>query len=93
MFGEGVRVLLSSTVCRLSSNWFVVFQESWTLVPTEELRGILLCIFLEEEPGPCPMAALLFLDCSSFVSAFPPFPDKQLFEFALWNSGKVKEAE
>ena len=44
-------------------------------------------------PGPCPEAALLFLDCSSFVSAFPPFPDKQLFDFALWNSRKVKGAE
>ena len=34
---------------------------------------ILLCVFLEEEPGPCPKAALLSLDCSSQVSASPPF--------------------
>ena len=54
---------------------------------------ILLCIFLEEEPGPCPKSALLFLDRSSLVSAFPPFPDYQLFELALWNSGKVMEVE
>ena len=27
------------------------------------------------------------------VCAFPPFPDKQLFEPALWNSGKIMEAE
>ena len=32
-------------------------------------------LFLEEEPGPCPKAALLFLDCFSLVSAFPLFPD------------------
>ena len=30
------------------------------LVPAEELRDTLLCIFPEEEPGTCPMAALLF---------------------------------
>ena len=63
------------------------------LVPAEELKGILLSVFLVMEPGPCPVAALLFLDCSSFVFAFSPFPDKQLFESALWDSGKVKEAE
>lgn len=50
------------------------------------------CI-LQEESGPCPEAILLFLDCSSFVFVFLPFPDEQLFESALWNSGEVKEAE
>ena len=29
---------------------------------------------LEVEPGPCPKVALLFLDCSSLVSAFPSIP-------------------
>ena len=28
----------------------------------------------EGEPGPCPKAALLFLNCSSHVSASHPFP-------------------
>ena len=36
---------------------------------------VFLSIVLEEEPGPCPKAALLFLDGSSLVSASPPFPD------------------
>ena len=36
-----------------------------------ELKNILLCVSLEGEPGPCPIATLLFLDCLSFVSAFP----------------------
>ena len=63
------------------------------LVPAEELRDVLLCISLEGEPGPCPKAALLFLEYSSLICAFPPFPDEQLFESALWSSGKVKEAE
>ena len=36
---------------------------------------VLLSVFLEEEPGPCPKFALLILDCSSLVSASPPFPD------------------
>ena len=53
---------------------------------------ILLCVSLEVEPGPCPKPALLCPDCSSLVSASPPFPDQQLFESALWNSGKVMEA-
>ena len=29
---------------------------------------------LKEEPGPCPIAQLLFLDCSSFIFASSPFP-------------------
>ena len=35
---------------------------------------ILLCIFLEEGPGPCPKAVLLSLDCSSPVSTSPSLP-------------------
>ena len=31
----------------------------------------LLCISFEEEPGPCPMASVLFLHCLPFVSTFP----------------------
>ena len=34
---------------------------------------ILLWIFFEEGPGPCSIASRLFLDCFSFVSAFPAF--------------------
>ena len=56
-----------------------------------ELRDT-ACIFLEKEPGPCPKAVPP-LDCSSPVFVSPPFPDQQLFKSALWNSGKVKEAE
>ena len=52
----------------------------------------MLRVSLEAEPGPCPKAALLFLVGSSPVSASPPFPDQQLFEPALRNSGKVTEA-
>ena len=54
---------------------------------------ILLSVVLEGEPGPYPKAALLSLDGSSLVSASPPFPDDQLFGPALWNSGKVTEAD
>ena len=50
---------------------------------------VLLCIFLEE-PGFCPKATLLFLDASSFASAFLPFLEKQMFESALWNSGRSR---
>ena len=35
---------------------------------------ILICVSLEAEPGPCSKAALLFLSCSSGVSASSPFP-------------------
>ena len=55
---------------------------------------ILPCVPLEGEPGPCPKAVLLFLDCSFLVPASsPPFPDLKLFEPTLWNSGKVMEVE
>ena len=36
---------------------------------------VLLCVSLEGKPGPCPKAAVLFLDCSSLISASLPFPD------------------
>ena len=45
------------------------------------------------EPVPCSKAVLLFLDYSFLVSASSSFPDWQLLEPELWNSGKVKEAE
>lgn len=38
----------------------------------------------------CPLTSLDH--SSSFDSASSPFPDKQLFESVLWNSGKVEEA-
>ena len=60
-----------------------------SLVPIEELKGILLCVFLRGNRDP----ALLFLNCSSSVSAFAHFSDKQLFESALQNRGKLKETE
>ena len=71
---------------------------SWILVglvaakPQRELLQIMLHIFLDEGPGRCPQAAPLCLDRSPPVSASPPFPDEQLFEPAVWNSGKVMEA-
>ena len=54
---------------------------------------ILLCVSLDVELEPSPKAALLFLDFSSLVTVSPPFPNQQLFEPALWNSGKIMEAE
>ena len=35
---------------------------------------------------------LLFIGSSSLIFAFPTLSDKQLFEPALWNSGKLLEA-
>ena len=43
--------------------------------------------FFSRNQNPALMAALLFIDCSSFVSAFLPFLDQQLL--VLWNSGNV----
>ena len=40
----------------------------------------------------CFIDALLFLNCSTLVSTFLPFPDQQLLKSAFWSSGKVKEA-
>ena len=39
------------------------------------------------------MCAPWIFDGSSLVSASLPFPDEQLLEPALWNSGKTMEAE
>ena len=41
-----------------------------------ELKDPLLCIFLEEELAFFFIAALLFLDCFSFVSAFSHLPNE-----------------
>jgi len=56
------------------------------------LKGskILLGIFLKEEPGPCPKAALLSPDGSSLVSASPPFPDEQRSFGAQRRSWRLK---
>lgn len=61
------------------------------LAPAEELKDILEYISWGGTRT-LPKAALFFFflfDYSSFLSAFP---DKKLFESALWSSGKVKEA-
>lgn len=65
-----------------------LISSTWVgaLIPIEVVT--LLCVFLKEEPGPCPKSTLLFLEGSSFVSAFHPFSNLWLFESALWN-GKV----
>ena len=74
----------SNATERLHSHFYLVLQKS---------SEILFCASLAGEPGPCPEAALMFLGCSSLVSASPLFPDQQLFELALWHSGKVLEAK
>ena len=51
------------------------------------------CVSLERASGSCPKAVLLFLDCSSLVSASLSFSDQQLAEPVSWNSGNVMEAE
>ena len=46
----------------------------WEFQYLQDSSKILFCVSLEAESGPCPKAALLFLDCSSLVSTSPPFP-------------------
>ena len=69
------------SACRLQTIWAPcpcaqpeVISFTWVgvLDPIEELKDVLFYVFLEGEPGPCPIAVLLFGDCSSLVSAFPP---------------------
>ena len=62
----------------------------WGLSYAEKLKDIVYSLSRHQDPD---KAAPLFLDCSSSVSASSPFPDLQLFEHTLWNSGKVVEAE
>ena len=84
--------LLSGMKTASSSIIVNIFHLLGVLV-LQKSSKILLHVSLEAEPGSCPKAALLFLDCSSLFSVSPPFPDQQLFESALWKSGKVMEAE
>ena len=71
--------------------WDLWLPSDWLLVGNRVV--ILLCIFLEEEPGLCLNTALFFLVFPSLISASPSFPGYRLFEYALWNSEKVKEAK
>ena len=43
---------------------------------------------LRGNKDPALKTVLLFLGGASLFSTSPPFPDKQLFERAVWNSGK-----
>ena len=51
-----------------------IFHLLWILV-LQKRSKILFYMSLEAEGGFCPKPALLFLDCSSFVSASPAVPD------------------
>ena len=64
---SGVYVLVGS-IQLTSPTW-------WGIQALQNSSKILLCVSLEGEPEPCPKAALLFLDYSSLVSPFPPFPN------------------
>ena len=50
-------------------------------------RSSKMSVSLEEDPGPCPKAALLFLDCSALVSASTPFPDWQCLNLPFGTQG------
>ena len=85
----GVRVAGFVTL----SDWLVVRQQSYVFslkLPSSTWVGSqrhCYAYFFEQEPGLRLEALIIFV----FVSA--PFPDQQLFESMLWNSGKAKEAE
>ena len=51
--------------CRVGHDW----SDSACMYSLQKSSKILLCVYLEVEPGPCPQTALLFLDCLSLVSA------------------------
>ena len=51
-----------------SSTW-------WRFEYLQNSSKILFCVSPEGEQGPCPKTALLFLDCSSLISASSPFSD------------------
>ena len=44
------------------------------IIALQKSSKIFWCVFLEAKPGSWPKAVLLFLNCSSLVSASPPFP-------------------
>ena len=91
----GVRVAGSVT----PSDWLVVRQQSCapgilcsvlSLLPGWGLKDIVMHISLSRNQDSV-WRLYQPLIVSVFVS--PPFPDQQLFESTLWNSGKAKEAE
>ena len=56
-------------------------------------RRTLRCCYvypLRRSQDPVLTTSVQFLDCSSFVYAFPSFFDEQLFESTLWSSGKIQ---
>ena len=63
---------------------------AFSLVPAEELKDIVLhwIYSLRRNKDPCPKAALFFLPCLS-----TPFLPWLAIESALWNSGRVMDAE
>ena len=70
-------------------------QPGWEPHFPQKNSKILLytCIFWGST-GPCQsLCYRLFVDGCSFVSVFFPFPDKQLLESTIWNSGKFKRVK
>ena len=57
----------------------------------EELTDIAMHVSLSRNQAPLRRLCHHLIVSPVYVS--PPFPDSQLFESTLWNSGKVKEAE
>ena len=79
--GRGSRNLVLSLKLP-SSTWL------GALVLADKLKDIVTYIPWEGTRT-LPQGCTTVYDCSSFLSASPPFPDYQLFESALWNPGKV----
>jgi hypothetical protein len=71
-----VPISLGSASLRAAYSNF--FHSVWVVVGFQYLQNsskILLYVSFEGVPGTFPKTVLLFLDCFSFVSASPPFPD------------------
>ena len=63
----------------------------WGRVVLQKNSKMLLCVFLEGEPGPFPKAVLLFLDCSSLSSQHPlPSPTSHCLNLPFGTQGRSR---
>ena len=80
-----LNLLLTASLGSVCCGQHIVnFSTGWRFQHLPNSSKTVLCVAPEGEPGPCPKAALLFLNCSSLVSTSPPFPELRLFEPASW---------
>ena len=63
-----------SGVYQLVGSIPLIFPTWWGFQYPQDSSKVLLCVSLEEEPGPCPQGFTSVLECFPLVSTFLPSP-------------------